>query len=541
MDNKKVKKFNSELTPQIVLDGDLSKEKIEKIIDLGHEKNCLDYKEKFDFCSKNALKKSKIDLLCDIISMANGDGGYIIIGVNEDKSTGKFKMVGVVEDNIKKITQENIQSWLEKYAIKTVDFALKVNEINKKRIIAIFVNGSFLPVPFRVDGQYKESNGNDITKFRSGEIFVRHGSKSERANYADIINFMEKVRGDERKKGTPIIGRHRETISRLDAIIHLLGGTVTYTKELDLLHSSEEDIENKLIQILSQKNHYLIRRLIFKEFSSLNNFLKEQCKIKNYEKLIENLNRTYEKFLIRIIIIWIVALEYDAYELAEPFVERMFKLYIDLDRSSPNQFSPRINSIWFQSRIIYSVYCCGAIGIYLDKPKYVKLLLNRENSFRINRRKNTSCFRYILTMLARDGKLKNNSLCFNSLEFIKTSEYLLNYFNGEEELKDYLAQFDFLQCANTLVKQILGNGEIDNIEECYPSFGALYKKRIRPIVEKIIKTYNAGEWLPESSKSNIVEVINFLDSYANKQFGFYGPWDFGDWDSKIISDFLQPD
>jgi len=216
VDNKEVKKVNSEITPQIVLDGDLSKEKIEKILSLGHEKNCLDYKEKFDFCSKNALKKSKIDLLCDIISMANGGGGYIIIGVNEDKNTGKFKMVGVNEDNIKKITQENIQSWLEKYAIKTVDFALKVNEINKKNTIAIFVNGSLLPVPFRVDGQYKESNGNEITKFRSGEIFVRHGSKSERANYADIINFMEKVREDERKKGAPIVGRHREMISRLD-------------------------------------------------------------------------------------------------------------------------------------------------------------------------------------------------------------------------------------------------------------------------------------------------------------------------------------
>lgn len=540
MDNKKVKKFNSELPPQIILDGNLSKEKIEKIINQGHEKDCLDYKERFDCSSKNELQKSKVELVCDIISMANSNGGYIIIGISEDKSTGKFSIVGVDKDCIKKITQENIQSWLEKYIEKTVNITLKVNTINKKSTIAIFVNDSFLPVPFRVDGQYKKSNENDITKFRSGEIFIRHGSKSERANYADFINFFEKVREDERKKGTPIINRHRETIFRLDTIIHLLGGTVTHTKVLDLLHGSEEDIENKLIQVLSQNNHYLIRRLIFKEFNSLNNFMKEQGKIKNYEELIENLNRIYGKFLIRIIIIWIVALEYDAYELAESFVERMFKLYIDLDRPSSNQFSSKIDSIWFQSRIIYNVYCCGAIGIYLNKPKYVKLLLNKENPFRPDGFKNLSWFRYIFTMLSRSGELKNKSLCFNAFEFIKTNKYLLDYFSGEEELKDYLGQFDFLQCANTLVKQILENREIE-VSECYPSFGAFFKKRIEPIVEKIIRTYIEKKWLPEINKSNIKKIIVELDRFANKEFGFFGPWDFGDWNSKIINNLLQQD
>ncbi len=470
--------------------------------------------------------------------MANSDGGYIIIGINEDKSTGKFNIVGVDENSIKKITQENIQTWLEKYVEKTIDFTLKVNEINGKSVIAIFVNDSSLPVPFRIDGQYKNPDGNYITKFRSGEIFVRHGSKSERANYADLINFMEKVREDERKKGAPTINRHKETIFRLDTIIYLLGGTVTHTKVLDLLHGSEDDIENKLIQVLIQKNHYLIRRLIYKEFSSLNNFIKEQYKIKNYEELIENLNRTYEKFLIRIIIIWIVALEYNAYELAEFFAERMFKLYTDLGISSPDQFSPKLDSIWFQSRIIYSVYCCGAIGIYLNKPKYVKLLLNKENPFRPDGFKDLSWFRYVLTMLSRKKLLKNNSLCFNSLEFIKISEYLLSYFNGEEELKDYLAQFDFVQCANTFAKQTLGNREID-VSECYPSFGAFYKRRIEPIVEKIIRTYIKKEWLPEINKSNITKIIVELDRFANKEFGFFGPWDFGDWDSKTISDFLK--
>ena len=48
-------------------------------------------------------------------------------------------------------------------------------------------------------GIYKDEKSKDIIKFRIGEIFVRHGSKSERANYVDIINFVENIRNDERQ------------------------------------------------------------------------------------------------------------------------------------------------------------------------------------------------------------------------------------------------------------------------------------------------------------------------------------------------------
>lgn len=89
-------------------------------------------------------------------------------------------------------------------------------------------------------------------------------------------------------------------------------------------------------------------------------------------------------------------------------------------------------------------------------------------------------------------------------------------------------------------KQTLGNPEID-VSECYPSFGAFYKRRTVPIVEKIIRTYIKREWLPEINKPNIIKIIVELDRFANKEFGFFGPWDFGDWNSKIISDFLKQD
>jgi hypothetical protein len=39
---------------------------------------------------------------------------------------------------------------------------------------------------FQADGQYVMKNGKDVTAFRSGDIFVRHGTASQRAQQHDL-------------------------------------------------------------------------------------------------------------------------------------------------------------------------------------------------------------------------------------------------------------------------------------------------------------------------------------------------------------------
>ena len=146
------------------------------------------------------------------------------------------------------------------------------------------------------------------------------------------------------------------------------------------------------------------------------------------------------------------------------------------------------------------------MGIYLERSEESKLLLNKGNPFMHESWKNRSWFRYILTMLAREDNLKRKSLCFKTFDFFKSNKYIVEYLEGEEEFKDYLCQFDFLQCANTLANQILNKQEMD-ISECYPSFGNFYKRRIEPIVERIIDTHDKGIWLPKIGKQQLKDII----------------------------------
>ena len=73
-----------DITPisRVVVDGDLSAERLLVLIGLCVEEERLDYKNEYNLSgSKNT--KDKVELVRDIVAMANTYGGYIVLGVHE--------------------------------------------------------------------------------------------------------------------------------------------------------------------------------------------------------------------------------------------------------------------------------------------------------------------------------------------------------------------------------------------------------------------------------------------------------------------------
>jgi len=490
---------------EVVVDGDMSVERITDLIELGHEEECLDYKEKFDFTSKPAAKRSKIDLVCDIVSMTNTDGGYIIVGVKDNKN-GTFSPEGVDESCLQRLTQEDIQNLVSSYVDATLRILCKPVKYNNINILAICVFPGRLPVPFRKNGQYQSPKGNPVTKFCEGEIFVRHGAKSERASYEDWIRITEKIRGDERRKVLSTTGGQKGIIDRLDIIIQLLGGAAPPMKALDLAQSSEEDVEDRVAQLLTLQNSAPLRRTLQKEFNSISKFLESQKQTKTFEELVENLDRTFVGFLMQLFAVWVTAIEYDNLDLAQQIVEGLHKLYVRTKSIDYTFETKQIDSLWLQSRCVFLAYCLGAFAVVKE-----------------------TWFRYILVMLSRANRLEKKSLCISVFDFLKDNPYIIGLFGGEDELKSALCQFDFLQCADTSARN----------KDCYPSFAVFYKSRIEPIVEEIIETCETGQWISKIEKSICAEIIDYLDKYAAKEFGFYFRWDYGKWRSIQITEFLK--
>ena len=301
--------------------------------------------------------------------------------------------------------------------------------------------------------------------------------------------------------------------------------------EIGLAYIEAEEVEDLIAELLVQQNPILIRRALKKEFDEMVNFLKglEQH---DEESLRIQLNERFLNFLEGLFVVWVSAIEYDELGLAEQLVDRLHGLYVNAF-SMRYPASKEIDSLWLQIRIMSLVYCLGAYAVLRKRPKFARLLMDKDNPFSEPWRER-SWFRYITTMVAR----RDSSLCSSFLrlvlEFAIINNYVFNSFESEENLINALCQFDFLQCAYTLASK-------DSLSECYPSFGAFYKYRIEPIVECIIRNYEEGSWIPPITQSRCIEIINSLDQYAAMEHGFNSGWTHRRWSSRVIVEFLQID
>lgn len=532
-DSESRKREEIQARSEVIVDGDLSDEKIDALTRLQREEESLDYKETLDLSSG---KRAKVDIVCDIASMANTRGGYIIVGVKEDE--GKtFTVEGASEACIGALDQANIQNWLQTYIDATLHVVARTALVSDgKQVVAICVSPARVPVPFRRNGQYDGPGRRSVTKFSAGELFVRHGSKSERAAYEDWIRLTESIRQDERNKMNPA----GAVLSRLDTITELLGGARAGGSNLALTDMSDDDVEDYFFRFISAGNTIELKRGLRKQFRRITSFLHTLEDTKTLEELVESLDRTFLTFLQRLLPAWVCVIEADSDEVAGILVKNLEELYAKSADMSFARGTGTVDGLWLQSHIVYVVYCLGALAVAEDKPRFAQILFGDEVALP-GVHEGVSWFRHVLTMQSRAGRLPSKSLCATSLEFLRNREYVVEQFGDTEKLTDALCQFDFLQCAHALRKSYMFTKE-RIFRGCYPSFGAYYKTRITPIVTKIMRTREKAVWLSQMNDEELCTVIDTLDRYATQEF-FVGVWDYGGWPPEIQSfiDANRPD
>ncbi len=517
---------------QIVVDGNISPKRLRALVQLQLEEEHLDYKESFDLSNRAAKKRAKVDLVCDLVAMANTGGGYVVIGVKEHNN-GTFTVEGVDEACVSFLKQESVQNWVDSYVDRTLKLRVRAIKWNEdKTVVLICVFPTVLPAVFKKDGQYQDSKtGRGITKFQTAELFVRHGSKTERASYEDWCRIAENIREDERGKLVNAQSQHQDILDRLDIMIALVGGAPPCRRTLDLASGSAGDIEDRVAQLMSLQNPVAFRRVIRNEFNSIRTFLSDQQTVESREELQECLDRDFVTFVRRVFPIWVAAIEYNGEELASTLADQLHKLYC---RSHSLRFKApqeQCRPLWLQSKILFTVYVCGAFAVMRDKPVYARWFLDRGNPFDSYWR-SRSWFRYVLTMLARAKLLEKKGLCVEAVEFAKSDTYVVSQFEDEDDLIGGICRFDFLQCVTTLLR-------MKDVHETYPSFAAYQKAKIVPIVEAIIESASQDLWIPQVAPAPLAEAIDELDKIAGKEFGFYYGWDYGEWDSTVVSDFLH--
>jgi hypothetical protein len=161
------------------------------------ENSHIDYKAALKISnSKSPLENFLLNFAKDIISFSNADGGTILLGIQEDKITGKNNDIGLpiesveilekidlndITQKFEKITKVGISIDLQKFKISTRLFYYLIIEKNNQ----ILIPNSNIP-------EYK---------LMKGAIYYRASSKNEHANQStgDFNRFIQ-IKANERSK-----------------------------------------------------------------------------------------------------------------------------------------------------------------------------------------------------------------------------------------------------------------------------------------------------------------------------------------------------
>ncbi len=183
---------------------DLDGATLDYLIAVKRESARLDYKLQ---CDLRRGEKDRIELVRDMLAMANtDDGGWIVVGVEEAKSPKGKSYVprGMSALHQAQFDEARVRQLVEKYTDAIVDFDLALLASARHGMtfgLILARPAQEIPIVFAKDGQHT-NGGVTETLFRQGDVYVRRGSSSIRANQNDWRNFKSRIRQRERERWT---------------------------------------------------------------------------------------------------------------------------------------------------------------------------------------------------------------------------------------------------------------------------------------------------------------------------------------------------
>lgn len=163
-----------------------------------NENHSIDYKLKLNIDkSTDALNNFLINFTKDILAFSNSDGGIILIGINEDNSTGLYKEVGLDSENIDLLNILDLNLITQKFE-KICNVGLNIDlqpfKIGTSNFYYILIEKqSNVLVPLNDFKDYKVNKG---------DILYRASGKNEIANNSttNFNRFLQKKSNEKSKE-----------------------------------------------------------------------------------------------------------------------------------------------------------------------------------------------------------------------------------------------------------------------------------------------------------------------------------------------------
>jgi len=542
---------------RVLIDGDFSAERLQMLIKLGVEEERLDYKSEYNLSDSKGTK-DKVELVRDIVGMVNTYGGYIVLGVHEVKnSTGKrFSPKGMSPEACTFLDVSDLRQQVEAYVTERIEIQFKLHtlsEYDNQTFGVIFVPPSRnSPIIFSNAGQYTDKSGPNIrnrTLFYAGDVVVRKGASTEKADQSDMRRIISEIRQREKGRWTEEILGMRDLVQRLDQLITILssGSLTSFEQPQGITTRSSDSFDETLfylspsvipdnISTLLENNRILtVQRYINKAPSIFFQHV-ENVNLDDNNEVLETRDNRLWPILDGLLAIGVTCIEYKQWDLFDTIQQAFYRICYEAEKSKAIALSQSsaINKILIWQEVMLRVYTLGGMLVYRAHWQQVKKLVQQEIEWD-NYYRSYYWSRYILTMASRAHQLEKQGWLPPVLSYVEKQQWISNFFmSDKDQIINSVCQFDFLQCVYTSIKE---TGEID-VARSYPSFGLYYKYRTEPIIVKLIIPGILRESISNLSDDQLATLIRDLDLNTARIFMMNSAWDAGGWSDKRIEQFL---
>lgn len=144
----------------------------------------VDFKSSFDVASAGDW----LEIIKDIVALANSGGGLILVGLKDDGSPS-----GADTTALQAVDAADLTNRIHKYTGHHFS-GFEFIECQKEGhdLCAIVVGGVRVPIVFTRVGTYEVTEAKQKTAFSQGTVYFRHGAKSEPGTSDDLRNFLER-------------------------------------------------------------------------------------------------------------------------------------------------------------------------------------------------------------------------------------------------------------------------------------------------------------------------------------------------------------
>lgn len=492
----------------VVVDGRLTREKLDELLALSAEHPELDFKATLDLTQAS----QRLGLVKDLIAMSNaGTGGYVVIGVNED-GTVAAELPAV---DASQFDSADLAQQVGRHVITPPIVTSQVHEVDERVLILIHVAppASHLPVIISKSGEYADGKRMKVVLVE-GVLYIREGTHTVTATDAHWTQMLRRYRAD-------VATETREGIDVLIAkVVSGLGETTGGTRLVPLAVEMEDETFAEAVQPYfdTPEGQNKLRRFL--------RTLRGTAAVGNPD------TQTQEAALNKLCITAAQAVFSDARESFGIALDLVYDLYIDSVGSFDGDYAT-LRSAEYWLNILLRVLAIGAAAVAARAWWVVEPLVNRgvTESYPV-------WLRHAIVHASRANLLSGGSreaamVLVRARALVIEHPALAPGLEGataldddqelpkSDDLLNALCQFDYLWCT-VAVATHPDNG---NPQLFYPSCAALFQDRTNPLITLLATSEVVRQGvLPDTPSKQWAEAMDRVMEVAVNQSHQYRAW-----------------